>query len=81
MPTIITKDSDVFLTFQYHVPFFTLPFTLCTFMFLSVTDKRGWLYRVEDMSYPEKQTLLWRRNTKVLQADTKVRKIKCIHSK
>ena len=39
--------------------------TLCSLMFLAVTDARGWLYRVEDMSYPEKQSFAWHTSQKV----------------
>jgi len=43
--------------------------TICTLVFLAVQDERGWLYRVEDMTYPEKQTYAWHTRQKVSQKD------------
>jgi len=60
------------ITLQHNVPVFTLPMTLVTLVLINVTDTRGNLYRVEDMSYPEKQSYQWhtrsRVNTKDLEA-------------
>ena len=42
-----------------------MPMTLVTLVLINVTDKRGLLYRVEDMSYPEKQAYEWHTRTKV----------------
>ena len=48
-------------TFQNDIPYFTLPFTLSTIIFINVNDTRELLYRVRnaDMSYPEKQAFQW----------------------
>ena len=50
-----------------------MPMTLVTLVLINVTDKRGLLYRVEDMSYPEKQAYEWHTRTKV---ETNVSEIK-----
>ena len=50
---------------QANIPVFTMPMTLVTLVLINVTDKRGLLYRVEDMSYPEKQAYEWHTRTKV----------------
>ena len=39
--------------------------TLVTLVLINVTDERGRLYRVEDMSYPEKQSYLWHTSSRV----------------
>ena len=57
---------------QLNIPVFTMPFTLTTLFMIYVTDKCGLLHRVEDMSYPEKQTYEWHTRTK---DETKVSKI------
>ena len=36
-----------------------MPMNLCTLMMLAATDTNGRLHRVEDMSYPEKQSYAW----------------------
>ena len=51
--------------FQHLVPVFTLPFTLVTQVIINVSGFRGYLYRVEDMSYPEKQAYDWHTRIKV----------------
>ena len=51
--------------FQVNVPVFTLPMTLVTLVLINVTDERGRLYRVEDMSYPEKQSYQWHTSMRV----------------
>ena len=50
---------------KVNLPVFTLPMTLCTLVLINVTDERGRLYRVEDMSYPEKQSYLWHTSFRV----------------
>ena len=50
-----------------------MPMTLVTLVLINVTDKRGLLYRVEDMSYPEKQAYEWHTRTKI---ETNVSEIK-----
>ena len=60
---------------QNNVPVFTLPMTLVTLVLINVSDARGNLYRVEDPSYPEKQSYQWHTRTKV---PTKVRPKSCI---
>eukprot|EP00093_Oithona_nana_P013120 13120.XXX_98632_94413_1 [CDS] Oithona nana genome sequencing. len=53
------------MVLQSNIPVFTMPMTLVTLVLINVTDKRGLLYRVEDMSYPEKQAYEWHTRTKV----------------
>ena len=36
-----------------------MPMNLCTLMMLAATDTNGRLHRVQDMSYPEKQSYAW----------------------
>ena len=36
-----------------------MPKNLCTLMMLATTDTKGRLHRVQDMSYPEKQSYAW----------------------
>ena len=45
--------------FQNKIPVFTMPKNLCTLMILATTDEKGYLHRVQDMSYPEKQSYSW----------------------
>jgi len=53
------------ITKKVNVPVFTLPMTLVTLVLINVTDERGRLYRVEDMSYPEKQSYQWHTSMRV----------------
>ena len=55
----------LWVCFQVNVPVFTLPMTLVTLVLINVTDERGRLYRVEDMSYPEKQSYQWHTSMRV----------------
>jgi hypothetical protein len=55
------------LQFQNNIPVFTMPMTLVTLVMITVSDTRGLLYRVEDMSYPEKQAYDWHTRIKVKQ--------------
>ena len=59
----------LFLPFQHSVPVFTLPFTLVTQVIINVGGFRGYLYRVEDMSYPEKQAYDWYTRIRVKTQD------------
>ena len=43
--------------------------TLVTLLLINVTDSRGRLYRVEDVSYPEKQAYEWHTRSKVNTKD------------
>ena len=56
-PTIVS----VTLFLQNHIPVFTAPFAITTLMFLATTDTKGNLFRVQNFSYPEKQSAEWRR--------------------
>ena len=49
-----------------------MPMTLVTLVLINVTDARGLLYRVEDMSYPEKQAYEWHTRTKVSTTDVSI---------
>ena len=51
------------------MPVFTLPFTLVTMVMINVSEARGLLYRVEDMSYPEKQAYQWHTRIRVKSGD------------
>ena len=50
---------------QNGMPYFTLPFTLPTMVFINVNDTRGLLYRIEHYSFPEKQTSDWYKSKRV----------------
>lgn len=52
------------MTETNNIPVFTVPMTLVTLVFLLTTDVRGNLHRVEDPSYPEKQSYQWFRKTR-----------------
>jgi hypothetical protein len=58
-------NKILWVCFQVNVPVFTLPMTLVTLVLINVTDERGRLYRVEDMSYPEKQSYQWHTSMRV----------------
>ena len=47
------------------MPYFTLPFTLPTMVFINVDDTRGLLHRIEHYSFPEKQTYDWYKSKRV----------------
>jgi len=47
------------MTLQSGLPVFTGPFALTSLLVLATTDTRGNLYRVQKMSYPEKQCYEW----------------------
>ena len=49
---------------------FTLPFALVTLLMINVTDERGSLYRVKEMSYPEKQAYEWHSKIKGRASDS-----------
>jgi len=57
------------MTVEHSVPVFTLPFTLVTQVIINVGGFRGYLYRVEDMSYPEKQAYDWYTKIRVKTQD------------
>jgi len=52
------------MALQNHIPVFTAPFAITTLMFLATTDTKGNLFRVQNFSYPEKQSADWRRQKK-----------------
>ena len=54
---------------QNRVPYFTLPFTLPTMVFINVTDTRGLLHRIEHYSFPEKQTYDWYKSKRVSKSN------------
>ena len=58
-------SSNSLLYFQLNIPVLTMPFALPTIVMIYVTDKCGLLYRVKDMSYPEKQAYEWHTRTKL----------------
>ena len=62
---VIQKIQLFKFFFQNRIPFFTLPFTLPTMVFINVNDTRGLLHRVENFSYPEKQAWEWHKAQKV----------------
>ena len=62
---LLEKFNLLELYFQNRIPFFTLPFTLPTMVFINVNDTRGLLHRVENFSYPEKQAWEWHKAQKV----------------
>lgn len=47
------------MTLQSGLPVFTGPFALTSLLVLATSDTQGNLYRVEKMSYPEKQCYEW----------------------
>ena len=47
------------ISFQSGLPVFTGPFALTSLLVLATSDTKGNLYRVERMSYPEKQCYEW----------------------
>ena len=47
------------ISFQSGLPVFTGPFALTSLLVLATSDTKGNLYRVEKMSYPEKQCYDW----------------------
>jgi len=57
------------MSVEHSVPVFTLPFTLVTMVLINVSEARGLLYRVEDMSYPEKQAYQWHTRIRVKSGD------------
>ena len=64
---IFTKDCGIWqfsfieyrILFQSGLPVFTGPFALTSLLVLATSDTKGNLYRVEKMSYPEKQCYEW----------------------
>ncbi len=70
--------SQIITFLQNNIPVFTVPMTLMTLVTLAVTDERRLLYRVEEMSYPEKQAYQWHTRVKVAQRVRKLSKRKNI---
>ena len=62
---MISFKTFSFFFFQNRMPYFTLPFTLPTMVFINVNDTRGLLYRIEHYSFPEKQTSDWYKSKRV----------------
>ena len=50
---------NIVFFFQSGLPVFTGPFALTSLLVLATSDTKGNLYRVEKMSYPEKQCYEW----------------------
>ena len=59
--SLIIKNQHQSSTFEFQsgLPVFTGPFALTSLLVLATTDTKGNLYRVQKMSYPEKQCYEW----------------------
>ena len=62
---MISFGTFSFFFIQNNMPYFTLPFTLPTMVFINVNDTRGLLHRIEHYSFPEKQTYDWYKSKRV----------------